>query len=366
MYNPNFNDPRVQRRVHKAIGFSCALASADKPRQLAQVFIDKHFGSSNHLLSKFLRTKLLTCTDDTYDMNKKRCKEYVLNSIGLRDLLDLIDKKNGNNNTHIIYPSIAQVNDIAIEWGKTQYKTQLDTLNFEYQEKSHRLYNDIQNIRSEARAALLAESGLCYDYDIETAAPTLLYQHSHKTPSATGEVCDVIEYYINNKLHVRNKLSVESGLPVENIKGILNAHFSGGFLTTYGRSQVFRMCNNDSAVVKFLQQHPFIIGLKADIKTMWEPIKADTKADYYWTSTNKWRKRPFNPRTKWNIYFGLERMVLNEVMHYTKEIGAKTFLEHDGFRTDKKIDTDDLSLYVAEGTGYNLTFKEKIHETNKQ
>ena len=361
MYNPNFNDPRVQRRVHKAIGFSCALASADKPRQLAQVFIDKHFGTSNHQLSKFLRSKLLTCTDDTYDMNKKRCKEYVLNSIGLRDLLDLIDKKDGNNNTHIIYPSIAQVNDIAVEWGKTQYSTQLDTLNFEYVEKSHRLYNDIQNIRSEARAKLLAESGLCYDYDIETAAPALLYQHSLRTPSATGEVLTVIEYYIDNKVHVRNKLSEESSLPVDNIKGILNAHFSGGFLTTYGRSQVFRMCNSDPVIVKFLQQHPFIIGLKADIKTMWEPIKADTKAEYYWTSTNKWRKRPFNPRTKWNIYFGLERMVLNEVIDYCKEIGAKTFLEHDGFRTDKKIDTNDLSLYVSEGTGYNLKFKEVLY-----
>ena len=362
MYQPNFNDPRVIRRINKSIGFTSALKSADKPRQLAKTFIEKHFGMSHHPLTKFLRSQLLICTDDTYDMNKKRCKEYVLNETGLTNLLDLLDKKNDNKVSYITYPSVTDLNNIAVEWAKTQYSTELDTLNFEYKEKSHRLYNDIQSMRSEARALLLAEKGLCYDYDIDTAAPTLLYQHSHKTPSATGEVCEVIEYYIDNKEQVRNKLSKESSLPVENIKGIINAMFSGGFLTTYGRSQVFRMCNNDPAVVKFLQQHPFILGLKADIKTMWEPIKADTKAEYYWTSTNKWRKRPFNPRTKWNIYFELERMVLDQVIQYCREFKCNYFLEHDGFRTDKKIDTTDLSLYISEGIGYNLTFKEKIHE----
>ena len=364
MYIPNFNDPRVLRRVNKAVGFSCALTSTDKPRQLSTRFIDKHFGMSNNPLSKFLRNQLLICVNDSFDMNNKRCKEYVLNQTGLSNLLDLVDKKNGNNNIYITYPSVVEVDEIAKIWGKTQYKAELDSLNFEYQEKSHRLYNEIQNIRSEARALLLAESGLCYDYDIETAAPTLLYQHSFKTPSATGEVLGYIEYYIDNKEYVRNELSDDSSLPVENIKGILNAHFSGGFLTTYPRSQVFRMCNNDPGIVKFLQQHDFIIGLKADIKTMWEPIKADTKPEYYWTSTNKWRKRPFNPRTKWNIYFQLERLVLDQVIEYCKEIGANYFLEHDGFRTDKKIDTADLSLYIREGIDYNLTFKERIHDNS--
>ena len=358
MYTPNFNDPRTHKRVKKAIGFSCALTSADKPRQLAQSFIEKHFGMSNNRLSKFLRSKLLVCTDETYDMKNKICKKYILNLNGLQDLLDL---KKGNNISHTYLPSIIQVRDIAVEWGDTEYKQELDTLDFEYQEKTHRLYNDIQNIRSEARAMLLANRGLKYDYDIDTAAPTLLYQHSFITPSATGECLDVIEYYIANKERVRNKLSKESGLPVENIKGILNAHFSGGFLTTYGRSQVFRMCNCDPAIVYFLQQHPFIIGLKADIKTMWEPIKQDNPTQYYTMTSGKKRRRPFNPKAKWNIYFQLERLILNEVIDYCKQINCNYFLEHDGFRTNKQIDTDDLSMYIKDTTGYNLTFKESIH-----
>tara|TARA_B110000495_G_C22979862_1_gene575893 strand:+ start:1 stop:1086 length:1086 start_codon:yes stop_codon:yes gene_type:complete len=361
MYSPNFNDPRVQRRVKRACGFVSALTSPDKARWLSTRFIDKHLGSQRNTLSKFLRSNLLVCVDETYDMDNKRCKEYVLNETGLSNLLDLLDKKNHNKTYHITYPSVVDLCSIAVEWGKTTYEEQLDSLNFEYVEKQHRLYNDIQNIRSDARCKLLADRGLKYDYDIDTAAPTLLYQYSHKTPSATGEVCSVIEYYIDNKDHVRNQLSKESGLPLENIKKIINAHFSGGFLTTYRRSQVYKMCDYDDAVVKFLQQHDFIIGLKADIKKMWDPIKADIKAEYYWTKTNKWRKRAFSPRSKWNIYFSLERMILNEVIAYCRELKCNTFLEHDGFRTDNKIDTDDLSLYVREGTGYTVKFKEVLH-----
>ena len=357
-YTPNFNDKRVVKRCTSAIGFACALTSKDKPRQLAQAFIEKHLGMSSNPLSIFLKRELLVCVDDTYDMHKKICKQYILNTSGLQYLRDCL---NGNNVAYNIYPSILQVDDIAIAWGKTEYADELETLDFAYVEKSHRLYNNIQNIRSEARAQLLADRGLRFDYDIDTAAPTLLYQHSFKTPSATGQVLSVIEHYIDNKASVRNKLSAESGLAVENIKGILNAMFSGGFLTTYGRSSVFKLCNKDPAVVKFLQQHPFILGLKADIKTMWEPIKADATAQYYWTKTNKHRKRPFNPRCKWNIYFKLERMVIDEIISYCREIHCNYFLEHDGFRTDKRIDVDDLALYIKEGTGYTVNLKEVVY-----
>ena len=358
MYTPNFNDQRVVNRCKNAIGFACALTSKDKPRQLAQAFIEKHFGMSNNPLSQFLRRELLVCVDDTYDMHRKICKQYILNTTGLQLLRDRL---NGNKQVYNTYPSIIQVDDIAVEWANSQYEVELETLDFAYVEKSHRLYNNIQNIRREARAQLLALRGLRFDYDIDTAAPTLLYQHSFKTPSATGQVLSVIEHYINNKDSVRNRLSTESGLSVENIKGILNAMFSGGFLTTYARSSVFALCDKDPAVVKFLQQHPFILGLKADIKTMWEPIKADAKPEYYWTKTNKHRKRPFNPRCKWNIYFKLERTVIDEIISYCKEIHTNYFLEHDGFRTDKRIDVQDLALYIQEGTGYSVNLKEVLY-----
>jgi len=358
VYKPNFLDPRVIKRCKNAIGFACALTSENKPRQLAQAFIEKHLGMSNNPLSIFLKSQLLICVDDTYDMNKKICKQYILNTNGLQYLCDCL---NGNNTTYNTHPSIIQVDDIALAWSKKEYASELETLNFDYVEKSHRLYNNIQNIRSEARAKLLADKGLRFDYDIDTAAPTLLYQHSFKTPSATGQVLSVIENYINNKDYIRNKLSAESSLPVENIKGILNALFSGGFLTTYSKSQVFALCNRDPAVVKFLQQHPFIQGLKADIKTMWEPIKADSKPQYYWTKTNKRRKRPFDPRSKWNIYFKLERMIIDEIVAYCKEIHCNYFLEHDGFRTNKQIDTNDLALYILEGTGYSVNLKEVLY-----
>ena len=361
-YTPNLQDPRVIKRIRSAVGFTSALLSDHKPRQLAKTFIDKHFGSSNHQLSRYLRNQLLICVDETYDMERGICKSYISNNDNLINLLGFLDKKNGNKHSHITYPSVALLQNTAVEWAKTQYKTELDSLNFEYTEKKHRLYNEIQNIKSQARAKLLADRGLIYNYDIDTAAPVLLYQHSLKTPSATGEVCEVIEQYIKDKENIRNKLSQESSLPKENIKRIINAMFSGGFLTTYTDSVVFQMCNKDPAIVRFLQQHPFICGLKADINTMWAPIKADAPKTYYVTKTGKTRKRPFDPRAKWNIYFQLERMILDQVVGYCKELRTNYFLEHDGFRTSNKIDLQDLQLYIKCGTGYNITFKEETYE----
>lgn len=361
-YTPNLQDPRVIKRIKSAVGFTSALLSNDKPRHLAKTFIDKHFGSQNNPLSKYLRNQLLVCVDETYDMDRGICKSYISNNDNLINLLGFLDKKNGNKHSHITYPSVVLLQESALEWAKTQYKQQLDHYKFEYTEKTHRLYNEIQNIRSGVRAKLLADRGLIYNYDIDTAAPVLLYQHSLKTPSATGEVCEVIEQYIQDKENIRIGLSNESELPVENIKKIINAMFSGGFLTTYPKSVVFQMCKCDPGIVKFLQQHSFIQGLKADISTMWAPIKADTPKTYYTTKTGKRRKRPFDPRAKWNIYFQLERMILDQVVGYCRELRTNYFLEHDGFRTSKKIDLQDLQLYIQCGTGYNITFKEETYE----
>jgi len=359
MYKPNFNDVRVLRRVKNAVGFTSALTS-NKPRQLSTRWIDKHFGSNRNPLSKYLRETLLV-TDHEYDKRQNVCKKYITNKTGLLFLLDVLDKKNNNKHIPNAAASVVDLFKIANDWVSSTYNEQLDSLDFEYEDKSHRLCNPMQNIPSAMRCLMLAEKGLKFDYDISTAAPTLLYQHSFQTPSATGECLFWLEHYLKNKSAIRNKIAVEAELPVENIKNIINAMFSGGFLTTYKKSQVFKMCNSDTSVVRFLQQHEFLNFLKADIKTMWAPIKADQPVEYYWTKTQKWWKKSFSPKDKWNIYFKLERKVLNEIRIYLDVRNIKYFLEHDGFRTNTRVDILDLSEYIYKELGFELIFKEVLH-----
>lgn len=362
-YEPNFNDPRVIRRCRKAIGFTKALISSTKPTAMSSVFIDKHFGSLNHRLSKYLRDLLLVCVDDSYNMDTGECKKYIYSVNGMNFLINSLSlKKSEKSLNHLsltILPSLALLQEEAINWANETYEQQLNSLEFEYEEKSHRLFNPIQSIRSETRIELLATRGLSHQYDIVCAAPTLLYQYSFQVPDATGEVLETLEHYLENRNQIRDKLAVEAEITRKQSKQIINALFAGAHLSTYHNSALYKLINQDKAKMMFLKQNAYLTALRMDIKTMWDVIKPSHPCEYFITRTGKKRKRPFNAKAKWNIYFRLERKIIEEVKSYMNEINSHYFLEHDGFTSQKDIDAEDLSLYVKLNTGFDLTFDKK-------
>ncbi len=120
-YTPNFNDPRVIARSKQAIGFACGVMSTTKPHAWSSRYIDKYFGISSNKLSRYLRDKLLICTDDYYRYNStsNQCKQYKLNQTGLDYLREQLKL------THIqTYPSVLQV-------AKSDHTDELATGNFE-------------------------------------------------------------------------------------------------------------------------------------------------------------------------------------------------------------------------------------------
>lgn len=365
-YEPNFNDPRVVRRCRKAIGFTSALVSPTKSTHLSTRFIDKHFGMASNKLSKYLRDLLLVCVDDSYNMDSGECKKYIYSSDGMEFLLNSLDikKSQKSKNHHYInyIPSVILLKQEALNWANETYEEQLNSLEFEYEEKSSaRLWNPIQNIRSETRTELLASRGLKYQYDIVCAAPTILYQYSFQVPDATGEVLETLEHYLENRSEVRKKLAVEAEITEKEAKQIINALFAGAYLSTYPNSKLYKLIESETAKMLFLKQHPYLTALRLDIKDMWDVIKPSHPTEYYITKTGKRRKRAFNAKAKWNIYFQLERQVIEQVRNYMNEIDSKYFLEHDGFTSEKPIDVEDLSLYIKLETGFDLKLEEVLH-----
>ena len=380
-YQPNFNDPRIIRRVRNAIGFTKAMTSAKKPRPLGTLFIDKHFGMQNNPLSKYLRNKLLICTNNKYNKDTGICKQYLHSSNGLLFLVEAISSRvpvsslvpvplNDSSRvinipikggaTHTGRISVIQVEEYALQWAKEQHKDQLETLEFQYEEKSNRQWNSIQCIRNETRKPLLSQHGLNHQYDISTCAPTLLYQHSFQVPEATGECLETLEHYLEHKSQVRKNISVEADMTIEQTKETITSLFAGAVLTTYPDSSVMRRLDKDIAKVKFLQANPYLTSLRADIRTMWETIKTSVPPTYMIDKNGKQRKRPFNARAKWNIYFQLERTVMNSCYEYLRSKDNKYFNEHDGFTSQKEVDIDELRLFILSNTGFNLTFEKKI------
>jgi hypothetical protein len=362
-YEPNFNDPRVIRRCRKAIGFTKAIVSPTKHTPVSTRFIDKHYGISSNKLSKYLRDLLLVCVDDSFNMDSGECKKYIYSVDGMNFLINSLSLKKSekslNNLSTTITPSVLLLKEEALNWANETYEDQLKSLDFEYEEKSHRLWNPIQSIRSEIRTELLADRGLSHQYDIVCAAPTLLYQYSFMVPDATGEVLETLEHYLEHRSAVRYGLAKEAEITQDQSKKIINALFAGAHLTTYPQAALFKLINQDKAKMMFLKQHPYLTALRMDIKTMWDVIKPSYPCEYFITRSGKKRKRPFNAKAKWDIYFRLERQIIEEVKSYMNEINSRYFLEHDGFTSEKPINPQDLSWWIEAGTDFKLILEKK-------
>jgi hypothetical protein len=171
-YQPNYNDPRVKKRIKRAMGFATACFSEDKARSWSTRYIDKYFGISSNPLSKYLRDKLLTCTDPYYSSLSHVSKKYKLNPQGV-NLLQ-------TNLTPSTTTSVLQVS--AVDWTKEEFKQELSTRVFKYTNKSNRNWHPLQRVRREIKREVFRDSNLKYQYDIQCCAPRLLLQYSQQIP----------------------------------------------------------------------------------------------------------------------------------------------------------------------------------------
>ena len=68
--------------------------------------------------------------------------------------------------------------------------------------------------------------------------------------------------------------------------------------------------------------------------------------------TGKEKRLPLSAKLKWILYFDLERVVLNSVRKYLNKNNIRYFLEHDGWSTNKELNTNELSIFVEQETGF--------------
>jgi hypothetical protein len=337
-YTPNFNDPRVKKKVKRALGFCCSSLSANKPRAWARVELDKWFGTQNHKFSKWLRKQLLIEDSKRYSKDRGECKKWLLRESGVNHLCEIY-------NDYLItkLPSVAQVNkstQIALDWAENEYKTQLESGAFEYKEKSNRLWNDLQRIPSEIRKPLFAKHGYEYEYDIQACAPTLITQLARK--QGMTRPTPVLDDFLENRQHYRTALAERIGCTERQSKEILNAIFAGAKLGP--NNAIATILNENRHQLELLKLNVWFCSLRKDIKKCWDAIKSSEKS------------LRLSSRDKWMIYFGLEKSVMNVVRRELIKEGNRYFLEHDGWRCESYIDPHALRLSVKKHTGYDVQF----------
>ncbi len=331
-YTPNFNDPRVQARLKQAIKFASAFLRADKPQWLGTRYIDEHFGSQKHPLSKYLRKQLLVCVDDRYNKYQGKTKIYCLNQEGF-------DYLKGQLHTDI-------VQEVQVK-----FQQELEA-GIEYKQSSDRKWHWIQSQRKEVKQAIYIKSGLRYNYDIRCAAPTLLLQYSQQLDDPMDLYLEYIYKYISDRKSIRQTIAQEADMHEQDVKILLNGILQGQHLSTYTQGTTYRLVEGDLAKIKFLQQHEFVVGFKQDVSVLWKYIGATMYRRKFLDKNRVIRTSPITSKQKSALYRRLELKVNNAVEQYLVNSNNQFVLEHDGWITRDLVNQVELVEFVRDTTGF--------------
>ena len=370
-YKPNFNDKRILKRIRTSYGFTKGALSTTEPHNWAQVVIDKHIGRTNNNLGNYLRNILLTCTNSRYSKDTGVTKQYIANQQGLDYLRDILYGSNKQDFTQWVQnngvtknikslttttPSMLHLFDhyCVNKFVEEEYGDELQKLDFDYTDKSNRLWHPIQNIKKDYKKSIFATHKLNYQYDIDSCAPTLLHQYSHKLDMDI--YLFALRTYLKDKQMIRTQLAKQLDVSPKVIKIIINALFCGARIGS-GDFAISKLLDNDIAKIQWLKQDPYITELRSDIKTMWSYIEPSMAKAYTTTKSGKQRKVALSSKKKWQLYFELERQVLNEVQNYLRLTKNRYFLEHDGWATEHQINEHELNQYIKDSLEFDVKFK---------
>lgn len=340
-YKPNFNDPRVVKRINRSLDYAIACLSTTKPKQWGTRHLDTWFGSQHNPLSKLIRSHLLIVSDPYYNPERGIAKKYLLNMAGAQRLGDLIGRE--------IFPCALQMQQTQIECANRIYGEQIATGAFEYKTRSNRLWNDIQNLSNSTRKPLFANYGYIYEYDIKSAAPNILTQYARHHGLARHT--PTIDEYLEDPTHCRNYLKQLLHTDVKTAKQLITSRFAGA---RFGpTNSIMHTLNRNWHQYNTLKSDVWFEQLTREIKLVWDSIR-----DHQGVTR-------LNSGDKWSIYFREELRVMKSVHKYLDRTNVRYFHEHDGWRSTGSCDIHQLKLHIRKHTGYWLEFDEVVFEINR-
>ena len=371
-YEPNFDDPRVRRRVQNALEFVTHVFLGRKELQLSKKRIEhpNHFGACNprNKLSKWLRQLLLIVVDNRYCYtgDDQFSKTYALNNPAVVYLdkrirgeitlsWDQYQKKNTCNPLKQVQNESDKEQSIEIMTERmfARYKDEIATGEFSMNEKSNREWHRLQNIPSSHRKRRFAQEGYIYDYDLEAAAPTLLLQRARLM--GLNKPTPVMDYYLANKTVVRNLIAEECGISYQQAKLVITSILQGGVLSAYSDNKTYRdVLNRNSIATRALQNNDIITSLRGEVGMIWRTLTRDIPREMITTKTGRQQRSRITAKQKSEIYRQEEQRVMKEIKRWIKkkEPMARVMTEHDGWRSDTMMDVIDIIDHVRRTTGY--------------
>lgn len=354
-YQPNINEPRVQKRIKSALGFVGACISDTKSHPWSTRYISKFVGRTNEDLGNWLRNKLLICTNDRWSKDDKICKEYIKNKEGYDELVSLIKQSTTT------YPIVRQVqNEVITDWINNEYSTELKSKNFEYLDKSNRYWHNLQSVKRDYKKIVFVQHGLTYQYDIKCCAPTLILQYSQMLEQPMDLYLETIQSYMKDRKSFRTQLANDSDISEDLAKEIINALLMGAKLGNVPKSSIYQLLEGDKSRIEYLKQDPFITKYKKEVKIIWDYIKPTLPKTTKKNKNGKEITKPISSKQKAGVYFELERKVINSAMAYLKQTNNHYFLEHDGWVCTNEINQQKLVEHIKNSTGFTIQLDLKV------
>lgn len=337
MYKPNFNDPRIISKATSAWQLTGINLHPTKPREWYTRHIDTWVGHNSNL-SKWLRSQLLICVDPYYNPEKGRSKKYCLNEanwIELGHRLNLLAK----------VPCATQLFQAKLASADSVHGKEIAQGVFEYEQKSDRLWNPIQNLDNEIRKPLFANYGYVHEYDIRSAAPVIISQYARQ--GGFTKPTPVIDQYLQDPNSFRKELANRIGVDSKTAKSLITARFAGA---AFGpRNSLKGILGDRWSAYNSLKADILFDQLSQDIVQLWQAVKSQENISGRFVS-----------RAKWNIYFQEELRVMRSVHSYLSKNNIKYFHEHDGWRSTQSVDLHQLRLHVKKQTNYSVDFTYEV------
>ena len=327
-YQPNYTDPRVKKRIERAVDFATTWLTPDKDRFLHRDTINRFMGRSNDNLGRLLRNQLLKTEDAWWNHTTGKCKTY---SLRVQGVLDLTGE-----------PYTPKTRLIRAQRTVAQEFPEIVTGAFEYKESDNRLYHPAQNLPTDIRQLVFANTGYSWNYDIACSMPTLVLQYARKL--GLTKDTPYLDYYTQYRTTVRQELANHLGCTLKQIKISIAAKFVGARLSPGGRIST----ELDRLQMYKLRNNSWFVNFCKDQKIVWDYIKV-----------NRFGLTRLTPTNKMSTYRYLERSVMKQVERYLRDDNNQYFLEHDGWRCRDRIDVVNLSGVVRRATGYSIQIDEE-------
>jgi hypothetical protein len=329
-YRPNYNDPRVRRRVEAVLDWASSLLVDKRPRPVASSTLTKLFGNqTSNQLSTFLRANLLQPVDS--HAVGMRATTYTIRRAGYDKLCAAL------NLSPMDEESIAKKVYGGIADGTT-------TITYSEGRPGQRRYHPVQNLRRQLRAKVFAG---WYDYDVEACAPTLVLQYVSRVSS---KAFPTLRRLVEDKAALRSHVQTLTGRPMGDVKKVVNGLFFGAKLMASDRTSVFKALGADKTALKAVKGDVVVQDLVTEAKAMWD-LALQVDGGLLGGQGTEGERRMA-------IYQSLERSVIDCMETVMVKAGIKYVLMHDGFMANRRIQVEDLTKAALAGTGFKVRLSE--------